>query len=209
MDSRRGSRSILRYPKKGTREASTSSLTQNTFMETLKRRGEDDEENDPLIEKFDVKLNSLALNKSILIIQFPTRDIAQSFNNRNSQKPLEVRIKPASGLVEVDVPLIVDHYFNRSRGINFGEALRKNRTLQQGGSLGVPGGLGIGGVTRSVRENVVTAGKEPSEEELLNDFEEATANGFILNKMTYGGRIVPPQFGQPVMCTAVFRDGKP
>ena len=170
--------------------------------------GGNEEEIDPLMEEYVVKLNSLAQDKSILVLQFPTRDIAQPFNARHSQCPLEVRIKPNCGLVEVDVPIVVDSCFNRERGIRFGESMIKNRTLRQGGAMGLPGGLGIGGVTRSARESGVATGPTLTEEELLQSFEEALDSGYVLNKMTYGGRIVPPKPGEPLMCTAVFRGGE-
>ena len=167
--------------------------------------GANDEEIDPLIEEFDVKMNNLAEDKSLLILQFPTRDIAQPLNARNSQSPLQVRIKSNCGLLEVDVPITVDSCFNREKGVKFGESMRKNRTLQQGGALGLPGGLGIGGVNRSVG---TTTGPNISEEELLHDFEEALDSGYVLNKITYGGRIIPPKPGEPIMYTAVFREGE-
>ena len=144
----------------------------------------------------------------LLILQFPNRDRDQPYNAANRQKPLGLRIKPRCGLIEIDIPMDVHRNFDREKGIEYGGAVRKSRLLQQGGSYGMPGGLGIGGPLRSIKDNEPASGLESSQDVLLENFDDSVNKGYIMNKITLGGRIMRPTNGKPIMAVGVFKGSK-
>ena len=147
-------------------------------------------------------------DKPLVILQFPNRDRDQPYNAANKQKPLGLRIKPKCGLVEIDIPMDVHRNFDREKGIEYGEAIRKSKLLQQGGSYGMPGGLGIGGPSRSARDNEQAPNSETSQDVLLKDFDDSNNKGYVMNKITLGGRIMKPLNGKPIMAVGVFKGSK-
>ncbi|MCJ1249852.1 hypothetical protein MMC30_007078 [Trapelia coarctata] len=153
--------------------------------------------------QYDIFINKT--EKHIMVLQFPNRDRKQPYNMRAGQKPLELRIKPISGLVEVDVPIVVEQCYDQHKGIKYGQALKKSRVLRQGGSYGLAGGLGVNGPVRGPRDDLRNAMEEISEEKLLENFEDSNNKGHVLNKITLGGRIVKPENGKPNYFIGVFK----
>ena len=143
-----------------------------------------------------------------MVLQFPNRDRKQPYNMRAGQKPLELRIKPISGLVEVDVPIVVEKCYDQLKGIKYGQALKKSKVLRQGGSYGLAGGLGVNGPVRGPRDDIRNATDEISEEKLLENFEDSKNKGHVLNKITLGGRIAKAENGKPNYFIGVFKGSK-
>lgn len=143
-----------------------------------------------------------------MLVQYPNRELGQEYREANGQKPLELRIKPKCGVVEVDIPLNIQVNFDKAKGIEYGEAMRASRHLQQGGSYGLAGGLGVGPKlsAKDVRRAPMPEG--PSKEKLLENFEDANNKGHVMNKITLGGRIVPFKDGNPIYMYATFKGGK-
>ena len=173
---------------------------------------EDDEVDDGLgkvVVEYDMYLNNPS--KRLLLLQYPNREPGQSYSDKTGNKPLELRIKPKCGLVEVDIPLSVHANFDRHKGINFGAAMRKSQTLQEGGSYGLSGGLktavGLGPGPRGQPRNndQESALEDVSQDMLLDNFEEANQKGHIMNKIILGGQIVPWKDGDPIYMIGVFR----
>lgn len=155
------------------------------------------------------KLYEVPFTKHIILFQFPNRGRNQPYNDANHQKPLELRIKPKCGLVEMDIPINVHANFDKEKGILYGEAMRKSQILQEGGSYGPAGGLGVGGSSRPARGDNNTAGNdEYSVEALLENFEDANNKGHVMNKITLAGQIVPFKVGDPIYFIGAFRGGK-
>lgn len=180
---------------------------------------DDDEENGAkssydglgqVVAEYDMYLNKPG--KRLMLLQYPNRDPGQSYSDKMGQKPLELRIKPKCGLVEVDIPLSIYTNFDKQKGIQYGEAMRKSRTLQEGGSYGLSGGLraGIGPTggprrSRSRIDEQASGVEEPSPEDLLESFEDSNVKGHVMNKIVLGGRIVPWKDGDPIYMVGVFR----
>ena len=143
-----------------------------------------------------------------MLVQYPNRELGQEYREANGQKPLELRIKPKCGVVEVDIPLNIHVNFDKAKGIEYGEAMRASRHLQQGGSYGLAGGLGVGPKlsAKDVRRAPMPEG--PSKEKLLDNFDDANNKGHVMNKITLGGRIVPIKDGNPIYMYATFKGGK-
>lgn len=144
-----------------------------------------------------------------LLLRFPNRKPDQPYNARTGQKPLEIRIKPKYGHIEVDVPILVDQHWDVEKAIEYQHAMQKSTVLQQGRSYGLAGGLGAGpqAATKKPPSDPPTA-SGPSMERLLADPADANNKGHVMNKITLAGRIFPFDDTQSRYLCGVFRDGK-
>ena len=159
-----------------------------------------------LVGEYDIYLNQP--EKRLMLLQYPNRDIGQPYSDRIGLKPLELRIKPKCGLVEVDIPMILHSNFDKDKGIQYGQAMRNSRILQEGGSYGLAGGLRAGLLAARLRlsnQEHNRTSEEPSHETLLENFEDADNKGHVMNKLTLGGRIVPWEDGDPIYFLGVFK----
>ena len=157
----------------------------------------------PILQEYKLFVNSNT-NMRTLLIQYPTAD--HLYCDENGNKPIELRIKPKCGLVEVDIPLNIHAGFDKEKGIQYGEALRKSRVLQQGGSYGLAGGMGIGSQPTK-DDRVANQPEGPSMEKMLENFDDANNKGHVMNKITLGGKIEPFKEGDPIYMVATFKDG--
>ena len=147
--------------------------------------------------------------KRVLVLQFPNRQKEEALNNATGNKPLEVRIKPNSGLVEVDIPIPVDTCYDRSKGLQFGQALKQSKTLQNQGEYGLSGGFGAQThpQARTARAGNVQSDPGPSEDEQYEDFEDCVRQGQALGKLTLGGRMNALRAGDPIYAIGAFVGG--
>ncbi|KAI9751823.1 MAG: hypothetical protein M1815_000902 [Lichina confinis] len=171
-----------------------------------------DEGDDPVVREYDVFLND-SLSEKLMLLQYPNRDSRQPYTERNYAKPLEFRIKPGAGLVEVDVPMEIFDNYDKEKAIRFGDALKKSTDERAGGSLGLAGGFGVtyghgrvGGAGRMPRRGHSDQESEVTQDMLLRDFDLAYSLGRVLNKQTLGGQIDPPQDGKPIYMIGAFQD---
>ena len=154
-----------------------------------------------VVAQYDMYINRP--EKRLMLLQYPNRDPGQPYSNKTGLKPLELRIKPKCGLVEVDVPLIVHTNFDSEKGVIYGQAMRKSRILQEGGSYGLTGGMRPN-VGKFRHEQAIDT-EELSKEMLLENFDDANNKGHVLNKLTLGGQIVPWKEGDPIYMLGVFK----
>ena len=168
------------------------------------------EQYDPVVRQWNMYMNTNP-DTHVMVLRYPEKFPQQLYNIKTGQKPIEMRIKPNFGLVEVDIPL--DPYapsFDKVRGIIYGEALRKSKVLKErGGAYGAAGGFGVvdadegkskkgGKKKRGSKQTEAAASASrsteevgPTVEELLADYDNAIKNGHVMNKMTLGGKIIP------------------
>ena len=157
----------------------------------------------PILKEYKLCINSQSDIRTMLI-QYPTAE--RLYCEANKTKPLELRIKPKCGLVEIDIPLNIHQSFDKEKGIEYGQALRDSRVLQQGGSYGLAGGMGIG--SRPIKDSKSANKPEgPSMEKLLENIDDANNKGHVMNKITLGGLIEPVKEGDPIYMVATFKDG--
>ena len=146
--------------------------------------------------------------KHAMLIQYPNRVVGQEYRASSDNKPLEIRIKPKCGLVEVDIPVNIHSNYDKEKGIEYGEALRKSLLLQEGGSYGLGGGLGVGPKPTSKGDRRAPPPEGPSQEKLLENFDDANNKGHVMNKITLGGQIYPFKNGDPIYMAAAFKEGE-
>ena len=172
----------------------------------LVKKMQDDDRLGPILKQYRLFINPNRMRT--MLVQYPNRELGQEYREANRQKPLELRIKPKCGVVEADIPLNIHVNFDKAKGIEYGEAMRTSRHLQQGGSYGLTGGLGVGPKlsAKDIRRAPMPEG--PSKEKLLENFDDANNKGHVMNKITLGGRIVPFKDGSPIYMYVTFKGGK-
>lgn len=107
---------------------------------------------DPVVARYNVFLKpQLPAHQKLLVLQYPNRVDKNSAGSGSGaasysgQTPTELRIKTASGMVEVDVPLDYTSAYDRAKGVAWGSALATSTKAKAGGSHGLAGGFGVGG----------------------------------------------------------------
>ncbi|KAL8703022.1 MAG: hypothetical protein Q9201_003798 [Fulgogasparrea decipioides] len=146
-------------------------------------------------------------NTRAILLRFPNRRPDQPYCARFGQKPLELRIKPKCGAVEVDIPIDIHHNWDLDKAIDYQQAMRKSTVLQHGGSYGLAGGLGAAGKSASADkpgDDPKIAG--PSKETLLANIDDANNKGHVMNKITLAGQIFPPDPDAPRYLFGTFKN---
>ncbi|KFX97156.1 hypothetical protein V495_05552 [Pseudogymnoascus sp. VKM F-4514 (FW-929)] len=178
----------------------------------------DDNEDDPIQASYDVYIKpQWEDGRQLYILQFPNRPSKEDYSSTNASLPIELRLKPKAGLVELDVPLDPWTNYDRTKGVQWGEAMRKSNASKsntgtaggQGGSHGLAGGFGIGGVApgpgrgRQVQEDTLAI-----QQEILDDFAAGITRQRVLTKQTLGGQVVPKESASPNYFIGAFRKGQ-
>jgi DNA-directed RNA polymerase-3 subunit RPC5 len=169
-------------------------------------RPDSDDEDDPIVAEYDVYITP-ENDDRLYLLQYPNRERDKPYNERNQSAPTEMRIKPDAGFLEVDVGFGIDHsYFNPTRGVTWGDALK---TARESGlaAFGVASGFGKGG--RISEMSAAGAQRQPADEatidDLVHDLDRAVETGSILDKQTFGGQIIRPEPRQPTYMLGAFR----
>jgi hypothetical protein len=140
----------------------------------------------------------------LLLLQYPAhRPSSKPYNIRTLQKPTSLRIKPNTGLLEVDIPIDTRDNYNCEKGSEYGKALKRSRVDQQDGTHGLAGGFNTGVVGRRFQYDGVHLRDVPihpgSDSNVSSDPED------IITTQTLGGKIVKPSSGDPVYMLGSFR----
>lgn len=171
-------------------------------------------ESDPIVASYDVFLTDSDIQR--YVFQYPDREVETKhgtggpYDDRHGQKPVNLKFKPKTGLVEIDVPIVTSAgVYDVNRGLKYGEAVKQSRVLREGGSFGLAGGFnshsstaggGNGGGGR-----VKTEGGEDVE---MKDVKGSSNNknaSTILRTQTLAGRMKEPVDGEPVYMLGAFR----
>ncbi|RAL04697.1 uncharacterized protein BO80DRAFT_499486 [Aspergillus ibericus CBS 121593] len=154
-----------------------------------------DPSDDPVVASYDIYLTDSDISRYVL--QYLDRPTGSSYDDRHGQKPTSFRLKPKTGLVEVDVPINTRVNYDVSKGLRYGDALKKSRSAREGGAYGMAGGFSSGGAGTGGAKVKMEA--EVAEQDTKGD----TAS--LLKVQTLGGRIKGPEDGDPVYMLAAFR----
>ncbi|GFF76311.1 hypothetical protein IFM61392_09976 [Aspergillus lentulus] len=155
------------------------------------------DDSDPVVASYDVYLTESEISRFVL--QYLDRSAEHPYDESHEQKPTAFRLKPSTGLVEVDVPIQTRVNYDVSKGLRYGDAMRRSRSARDGGSYGLAGGFSsgaaAGGGKVKMEGNVdVEMGGMDSKE-----------GSDIMRVQTLGGRIKGPEDGDPVYMLAAFR----
>lgn len=167
----------------------------------LAQHGEDE---DPVIDTFDVfvtppvdtleaaseSTESCTAPKCFLL-QYPERRIFQPYRASEYQQPYSFRLKPKTGLVEIDVPIETAYNYDASKGDHYASSMRRSKILAAGGSLGLAGGFNTG---------PSTVGNE-------RDLDSIPFHGDgEMHMQRLGGKIKEPAEGDPVYMLGYVKD---
>jgi hypothetical protein len=160
---------------------------------------EDNDDDDPVIAEYDVFLTDSSIQR--FLFQYPDRKPSFPYNSLLEQKPEELRIKPRTGLVEVDIPIDTTINYDGRKGAQYSEAMKKSRLVKGGGSYGMAGGFSEGPLPTLKIEDGGGASRRRSTIDL--DMGE----GVPLAVQTLGGRVVPTKDGDPIYMLGAFQGG--
>ncbi|KAB8074797.1 DNA-directed RNA polymerase III subunit Rpc5 [Aspergillus leporis] len=151
---------------------------------------------DPVIASYDVYLTDSEISRYVL--QYLDRLPDYPYDDRHGQKPTGFRLKPKTGLIEVDVPINTRKNYDVNKGLKYGDALKKSRSAQDGGAFGMAGGFS-GGAPGGSKVKMEAGGDV--EMGGMGNGDSAS----LLRVQTLGGRIKIPEEGDPVYMLAAFR----
>ena len=168
-----------------------------------------DVDDDPIVAEFEVFVKPRMIgDRQFFVLQYPNRDKAKPYDAAHGCAPIELRVKPKAGMVEVDVPLDVHQNYDRAKGIKWGEAMKRSDMAKGGGSHGLPGGFGIGGTAPAGRGRGRGEAEEAeNQERLLANYDQAVNDGHVLNKQTLGGQFLPKNSTSPQYMVGTFTNG--
>lgn len=159
-------------------------------------------EDDPVIASYDVFLTDSEVSR--YVFQYIDRPGKHPYNERMGQKPTALRMKPNTGLVEIDVPIFTRTTYDVSKGLKYGDAMKKSRVARDGGGFGMAGGFSSGGAAS-------TGGRLKSEAngdvEVLDNRKMVDPSSLVRTQ-ALGGRIKPQEEGDPVHMLAAFKGSK-
>lgn len=154
---------------------------------------------DPIIASYDVYLTDSDISRYVL--QYLDRPTNQAYDDRHGQKPTSLRLKPQTGLVEVDVPISTRVNYDVGKGLRYGDAMRRSRSAREGGAYGMAGGFSSGGGGGNNGGKVKV--EDGAGDVEMGGIGEGT--GSLMRLQTLGGRVEAPEGGDPVYMLAAFR----
>ena len=149
------------------------------------------------------------------LLQYPNVFPDEPYTAERGKQPETVRIKPKSGFIEMEIPVSTKRFFNKEKGIKFGQNLRK---AKEEGSASSGLANGFSGPKSGMRRNAAASligqessaarAPEQSIQESLDDFEGTKARGQVLDKTVLGGQISRNEAGKPIYMLGSFRGSK-
>ncbi|RCI10464.1 hypothetical protein L249_4475 [Ophiocordyceps polyrhachis-furcata BCC 54312] len=182
-------------------------LTMSTSVDTASASStmtpDFDSDNDPVTATYQVFLNpTMPHGRRLLVLQQPNR----TGDARPPPPPTEVRLKPDSGMVEVDIPLDTGVAYDREKGLRWGRSLKASMAAKNGGSHGLAGGFGLGAVNHQGQRAAGSSrskGSRSDESESTLDWNDAVLQDKVLRTQTLGGQC--PDADEVQHMVGVFR----
>ncbi|KAK3378955.1 hypothetical protein B0T24DRAFT_716632 [Lasiosphaeria ovina] len=124
---------------------SITSATPPLILRGTSAVGSNDDDDDPVVATYSVFVKPpLPTHRKLVVMQFVNKTSSDPAQIRPPRIG-EIRVKPDTGMFEVDVPVETGRAYDRGKGVAWGSALHKSMEAKKGGSLGLAGGFGIGG----------------------------------------------------------------
>ncbi|WEW57392.1 hypothetical protein PRK78_002859 [Emydomyces testavorans] len=166
---------------------------------------------DPVIASYDIFITDAQVRR--LLLQYPDRSSTQPYSDLTLQKPTELRLKLRTGLVEIDIPINTRLNYDERKGLRYGNALKKSRIIQEGGTHGMAGGFNTGGVAAGkVKLEGDSVGKGYWDDEDGGGYgdleDEEIKAGHIMATQTLGGRVKEPVDGDPIYMLGAFKENE-
>ncbi|KAK4126378.1 hypothetical protein N657DRAFT_643164 [Parathielavia appendiculata] len=141
------------------------------------------DDDDPVVASYCVFIKPpLPEHRNLVVLQYVTRT-AQDASQVRIPRITELRVKPSTGMYEVDVPMDTGEAYDKNKGMAWGTALQKSMEAKKGGSLGLAGGFNIV-ATPSTGRGGRRAGND---DEAPPNWAEALRQDKVLRTQTFGG----------------------
>ncbi|KAG9957689.1 hypothetical protein KCU61_g8921, partial [Aureobasidium melanogenum] len=159
------------------------------------------EDDDPVIAEYNVFITPRQLEQ-IYLLQYPNRNRSQAYNERNGARPVDFRLKPQAGFMEMDIGMNPSANFNKYQSLVWGEVMRKSKANGGSATFGAAAGFAPtkGGKGRGKQEN-----GEMSVDQGLSHFQNAINRDAVFQKQTLGGQILQDEAGNPNYMLGAFR----
>ncbi|KAI4744110.1 hypothetical protein E4T50_05503 [Aureobasidium sp. EXF-12298] len=176
-------------------------LNQRDTHTYLASRADDIEDDDPVIAEYNVFITPRQLEQ-IYLLQYPNRNRSQAYNDRNGARPVDFRLKPQAGFMEMDIGMNPSANFNKYQSLVWGEAMRKSKANGGSATFGAAAGFAPtkGGKGRGKQEN-----GEISVDAGLSHFQNAINRDAVFQKQTLGGQVLQDEAGNPNYMLGAFR----
>ncbi|KAF1939039.1 hypothetical protein EJ02DRAFT_266766 [Clathrospora elynae] len=175
----------------------------------------DEEDDDPVVAEYDVYITPEVDDQQLYVLQYLNRPPDQPLTQATQSQPSELRIKPESGFIEVDVPINIHQNYNRTAGVRWGEAMRKTKGFGQkafgiasGFERTMPRSTTRPGASEGAPAAPIATDDDDNFEEYVTHFEDANEKGHVLNVQTYGGQIMHDDGKGPSYMLGTFRDNE-
>lgn len=156
-----------------------------------------DTDEDPVLAEYDIFLTP-QLKEQLLLLQYPNRKRATPYNAEQRTLPSELRIKPKTGFVEIDIGVTTHVNFDKIKGLQWGQSLKHAKDSKAKG-FGLSSGFGKGNEEGNMKV-LVSGGRRNDDSEGergLREFDAKLERGAVLTKQTLGGRIRRPEEDKP------------
>lgn len=158
-------------------------------------------DDDPVVASYDVLLTDSDISR--YVFQYVDREHDRPYNDQQNQRPIQLRLKPRTGLIEVEVPIITRENYDVNKGMRYGDAVKKSRSARDGGAYGMAGGFTAGSGTAAAGGRIKM--ESNGDVEIL-DNKRAVDSASLMRVQSLGGRIKPSEEGDPVYMLATFTD---
>ncbi|KAK4032292.1 hypothetical protein C8A01DRAFT_50885 [Parachaetomium inaequale] len=148
------------------------------------------DDDDPVVANYSVFIKpTLPEHRNLVVLQYVNKT-AQDPAQIRVPRIAELRMKPSTGMYEVDVPIDTAEAYDRNKGVAWGSALQKSMEAKKGGSLGLAGGFNMVATSTTARGRRGGggggAGASTDDEPPLN-WAEAARQDKVLRTQTFGG----------------------
>ena len=162
-----------------------------------------DDDDDPVTAEYDVYVTP-ASAEQMYLLQYPIRRRDQPYNERNGARPMEMRIKPQAGFIEMDIGMNTSANFNKYQGLVWGEAMRKSQAAGNT-TFGAAAGFAPTGPSKARGRGAAEVANGDSIDSNLTRFNDAVNRNLVHQKQTLGGQIVLDETGNPNYMLGAFR----
>lgn len=157
-------------------------------------------DDDPVIASYDVFLTDSDVSR--YVFQYIDRPQELPYNASRGQKPTILRMKPETGIVEVEVPINTHAGYDTAKGMRYGEAMKKSRSAREN-SFGMASGFSAGSLaSNSVGSRVKS---EAADLEVFDNTKKMVDPSQLVRTQPLSGRIKPPEEGDPVHMLATIK----
>ena len=164
-------------------------------------------DDDPVIAEYNVYMTP-QLKEQLLLLQYHTRERSSPYNAASRALPSELRIKPKTGFMEVDIGVSTTANFDKIKGLQWGQALKHAKDSKAKG-FGLSSGFGKGNVEGDMKVLVSGEGRKKNEdadiERMMREFDTRLDSGRVLVKQTLGGQIKRPEQDRPYHMAGTFK----